>query len=49
VRGIARMVDEDRYCIDGLTQVADHRALRPRPRRLDRHGVHFLTAYLAGV
>ncbi len=27
-----------------------HRALRPRPRQpRDRHGVHFLTAYVAGV
>jgi len=26
-----------------------HRALRPRPRHLDRQGVHFLTAHVAGV
>jgi hypothetical protein len=26
-----------------------YRALRPRPGNLDRHGVHFLTAYVAGV
>src|SRR3954465_5139897 len=26
-----------------------YRALRPRPQHLDRHGVHFLTAYVAGV
>ena len=28
VRGIARMVDEDRYCIDVLTQVQAVRAAR---------------------
>jgi integrase/recombinase XerD len=28
---------------------SDHQALRPRPRQPRRHGVHFLTAFLAGV
>ena len=32
VRGIARMVDEDRYCIDIVTQVA---AVRAALRRLE--------------
>jgi site-specific recombinase XerD len=35
-----------------LARHADHRTtehLRPRPGTLDRHGVHFLTAYVAGV
>ena len=31
VRGLARMVDEDRYCIDIVTQVAAVRAARYRP------------------
>jgi hypothetical protein len=31
------------------TPTPDHRALRPRAGNLDRHGVHFLTAYVAGV
>jgi integrase/recombinase XerD len=26
-----------------------HRALRPPPGNLERHGVHFLTAYVGGV
>ena len=30
VRGIARMVDEDRYCIDVLTQIAAARAALKR-------------------
>jgi DNA-binding FrmR family transcriptional regulator len=32
VRGIARMVDEDRYCIDVVTQIA---AVRAALRRLE--------------
>ncbi len=35
VRGIARMVEEGRYCVDVLTQVAAvHQALRQVSRRL---------------
>lgn len=30
-------------------RASHNRALRPRPRHLDRHGVHFLTAYVAGT
>ena len=31
------------------TPTPHHRALRPGARQPDRHGVHFLTAYVAGV
>lgn len=35
VRGLARMVDEDRYCVDVLTQLAAaHQALRQVAREL---------------
>jgi DNA-binding FrmR family transcriptional regulator len=46
VRGIARMVDEDRYCVDVLTQVAAAtRALEQvAVGLLDDHMRHCLTA-----
>ena len=38
VRGLARMVDEDRYCADIMTQIASvHEALRSVGRELMRH------------
>lgn len=41
VRGIARMVDEDRYCIDVLTQVAAvQSALDALARKLLEHHLH---------
>jgi DNA-binding FrmR family transcriptional regulator len=44
VRGVARMVDEDRYCIDVLTQIsAIHAALdRVALGMLDDHARHCL-------
>ena len=48
VRGIERMVDEDRYCIDILTQIG---AVRPRSRArfrvLDDHVTHCVHGALA--
>ena len=41
VRGIARMIDEDRYCIDILTQVAAvQSALDALARKLLEHHLH---------
>lgn len=40
VAGIGRMIDEDRYCIDILNQIAAARSA------LDALGVHLLTAHL---
>jgi DNA-binding FrmR family transcriptional regulator len=38
VRGLQRMVDEDRYCADVMTQIASvHEALRAVGRELMRH------------
>lgn len=37
VRGIARMVEEDRYCIDVVTQIA---AVRAALRRLEEEILH---------
>jgi DNA-binding FrmR family transcriptional regulator len=38
VRGLARMVEEDRYCADIMTQIAStHEALRSVGRQLMRH------------
>ena len=42
VRGIGRMIDEDRYCIDILTQVAAVRSA------LDALGVELLEHHLHG-
>jgi CsoR family transcriptional regulator, copper-sensing transcriptional repressor len=40
VRGLQRMVEEDRYCADVLTQIASvHEALRSVGRELARHHV----------
>src|SRR3954469_25917178 len=42
VRGIQGMVDDDRYCIDVLTQISAVQAAlaRPAPGRLDDHARH---------
>ena len=41
VRGIQKMVEEDRYCADVLTQIsAVHEALRGVGRELMRHHLH---------
>lgn len=41
VRGIARMIDEDRYCVDILTQVAAvQSALDALARKLLEHHLH---------
>ncbi len=38
IRGLARMVEEDRYCADIMTQIASvHEALRSVGRELMRH------------
>ncbi len=37
VRGLARMVDEDRYCIDIITQIA---AVRAALRRVEEEILH---------
>jgi DNA-binding FrmR family transcriptional regulator len=42
VRGIARMVEEDRYCIDVLTQISAVQAA------LDALGLQMLEAHLKG-
>jgi DNA-binding FrmR family transcriptional regulator len=49
VRGIARMIDEDKYCIDVLTQIsAAHNALRSVALNLlDEHLSHCVTRALA--
>ena len=50
VRGIARMVDEDRYCIDILTQVQAVRAAlnRVESEMLKDHLEHCIEAAIAG-
>ena len=49
VRGIARMIDEDKYCIDVLTQIsAAHNALRSVALNLlDEHLSHCVTRAVA--
>jgi len=42
IAGIQKMVDEDRYCMDILTQIAAARAA------LDRAGLELLTAHIGG-
>ena len=45
VRGLSRMVEEDRYCADVLTQIASvHEALRGVGRELMRHHVRHCAA-----
>ena len=46
VRGLQKMVDDDRYCVDIMTQIASvHEALRSVGRELMRnHLKHFATA-----
>ena len=49
VRGIARMVEEDRYCVDILTQVAAVRAALKGVEKLviDDHAAHCIADALA--
>ena len=49
VRGIERMVEEDRYCIDVLTQIArrQHRAGVARLQILDEHVRHCVAGAVA--
>ncbi len=49
VRGIARMVEEDRYCVDILTQVAAVRAALKGVEKLviDDHAAHCIEDALA--
>ena len=49
IRGIARMVDEDRYCVDILTQTASvHSALKAvEPLLLENHASHRVEAAIA--
>jgi DNA-binding FrmR family transcriptional regulator len=51
VRGVQKMVEEDRYCADVLTQVsAVHEALRSVARELMRnHLKHCATAAIRGT
>lgn len=42
VRGVARMVEEDRYCVDILVQLAAIRAA------LEQVGLHILEDHMAG-
>ena len=51
VRGLQKMVDEDRYCADILTQISSvHEALRAVARELMRnHLKHCATAALRGT
>ena len=51
VRGLQKMVDEDRYCADVLTQIASvHEALRGVGRELMRHHLrHCATAAIKGT
>jgi DNA-binding FrmR family transcriptional regulator len=51
VRGIQKMVEEDRYCADVLTQIsAVHEALRGVGRELMRHHLrHCATAAIKGT
>ncbi len=48
VRGIAKMVDEDRYCVDVLTQIAAVRAALDKVALglLDDHARHCLLFHL---
>jgi DNA-binding FrmR family transcriptional regulator len=50
VRGLQKMVDEDRYCADVLTQISSvHEALRSVARELMRnHLKHCATAAIKG-
>ena len=50
VRGIARMVDEDRYCIDILTQVQAARAAlaRVETELLKDHIAHCVVSAMTG-
>jgi CsoR family transcriptional regulator, copper-sensing transcriptional repressor len=50
VRGIARMVDEDRYCIDVLTQINAIRAALDKVALglLDDHARHCLVGGVGG-
>jgi DNA-binding FrmR family transcriptional regulator len=50
VRGLQKMVDEDRYCADVLTQISSvHEALRSVARELMRnHLKHCATAAIRG-
>ncbi len=50
VRGVARMVDEDRYCIDVLTQIQAVRAalVRVESEMLKDHLGHCIEAAIAG-
>jgi DNA-binding FrmR family transcriptional regulator len=50
VRGISRMVEEDRYCIDVLTQINSIRAALDKVALglLDDHARHCLTGEGAG-
>ncbi|RFD26044.1 CopY family transcriptional regulator [Mycobacterium uberis] len=49
MRGIARMIDEDKYCIDVLTQIsAVNNALRSvAPSLLDEHLEHCVSRAVA--
>ena len=49
VRGIARMVEEDRYCVDVLTQIAAVRAALKGVEKLviDNHASHCIEDALA--
>ncbi|WP_308916378.1 metal-sensitive transcriptional regulator [Jannaschia sp. LMIT008] len=49
VRGIARMVEDDRYCVDVLTQIAAVRAALKGVERLviDDHAAHCIEDALA--
>lgn len=50
VRGVARMVDEDRYCIDILTQIQAARAAlsRVETEMLKDHLSHCIEAAITG-
>lgn len=50
IRGIARMVDEDRYCIDVLTQIQAVRAAlsRVESAMLKNHLGHCIEAAIVG-
>jgi DNA-binding FrmR family transcriptional regulator len=50
VRGIARMIDEDRYCIDVLTQLQAIRAAlaRVETEMLNDHLGHCIEAAISG-
>ena len=50
VRGISRMVEEDRYCIDVLTQIQAARAAlnRVEAEMLKDHLAHCIEAAIAG-